>query len=69
MGVRPTFEGISITVEPYLLDFDRDIYGKTLTVSFETMLRPEAKFNGVAALIEQIGRDVDAARAYLTGLG
>jgi riboflavin kinase/FMN adenylyltransferase len=69
VGVRPTFEGISITVEPYLLDFDRDIYGKTLTVSFETMLRPEAKFNGVAALIEQIGRDVEAARAYLTGLG
>lgn len=68
VGVRPTFSGSNITVEPYLLDFDRDIYGQILTVSFEKRLRPEAKFNGIDALIQQIGLDVEAARAYLTGI-
>lgn len=67
VGIRPTFEGdTNITVEPYLLDFDRDIYGQTLEVTFEKMLRPEARFDSIQALIEQIGRDVDETRAYLS---
>ncbi len=68
VGVRPTFNGSNITVEPFLLDFDRDIYGQTLEVTFEKRLRPEARFNTLPDLIAQIGRDVDAARAYLTEL-
>jgi len=68
VGVRPTFNGSNITVEPYLLDFDRDIYGQTLEITFEKRLRPEARFNSLPDLIAQIGRDVDDARAYLTGL-
>lgn len=65
VGVRPHFEGKIVTIEPYLLDFDRDIYGEQLEVTFETRLRPEAKFNSLQDLIDQIGRDVDATRAYL----
>jgi riboflavin kinase / FMN adenylyltransferase len=66
VGIRPHFEGgVNITVEPYLLDFDRDIYGEQLEVTFETRLRPEAKFNSLQELIDQIGRDVDDTRAYL----
>ena len=65
VGVRPHFEGQIVTVEPYLLDFDRDIYGEQLEITFETRLRPEAKFNSLQDLIDQIGRDVDATRAYL----
>src|SRR5690606_32392520 len=38
VGVRPTFDEDDITVEAYLLDFDREIYGEILTVSFETWL-------------------------------
>ncbi len=68
VGVRPTFEGKNITVEPYLLDFDRDIYGQQLEVSFEKLLRPEAKFDNLQDLIDQIGRDVEVGRAFLETL-
>ena len=66
VGVRPQFDGDNITVEAYLLDFDRDIYGQHLTFTFEKYLRPEAKFESVDALVEQINADVQATRAYLT---
>ncbi|HEX2905861.1 MAG TPA: bifunctional riboflavin kinase/FAD synthetase [Phototrophicaceae bacterium] len=66
VGLRPTFEGAtSITVEPYLLDFNRDIYGQQLELTFEKRLRPEAKYNNLQDLIDQIGRDVADTRAYL----
>ncbi len=68
VGVRPTFEGKNITVEPYMLDFNRDIYGAHLEVSFEKRLRPEAKFENLQDLIDQIGRDVEEGRAYLESL-
>jgi len=68
VGVRPTFDGKNITVEPYLLDFNRDIYGEQLEVSFEKRLRPEAKFTNLQDLIDQIGRDVEEGRAYLESL-
>lgn len=66
VGMRPTFTGQGITVESYLLDFDREIYGEHLTVTFEKRLRPEMKFDGIAALVAQIGRDVEAGREWLT---
>ncbi|MBC7811134.1 MAG: bifunctional riboflavin kinase/FAD synthetase [Burkholderiales bacterium] len=66
VGVRPTFEGEGVTVEAYLLDFDRDIYGQKVRLSFETRLRAEQKFNGIQELIAQIGKDVEAGRAYLS---
>lgn len=68
VGVRPTFEGSNITVEPYLLDFDRDIYGERLEVSFEKRLRPEARFSSVDELIAQIHTDVEVGRDYLESL-
>lgn len=66
VGVRPTFEGQSVTVEAHLLDFDRDIYGENLTVTFETRLRAEQRFSGIDALIAQIRADVEAGRIYLS---
>ncbi len=69
VGVRPHFDGRVVTVEPHLLDFDRDIYGAQLEVSFEKRLRPEAKFNSLQELIDQIGRDVAEGREYLLSLG
>jgi riboflavin kinase/FMN adenylyltransferase len=65
VGVRPHFDGSSITVEAYLLDFDRDIYGRQLTVTFDKYLRPEAKFNSLQALIDKINEDVRLGRAWL----
>jgi riboflavin kinase/FMN adenylyltransferase len=68
VGVRPHFDGQTVTVEPYLLDFDRDIYGEQLEVFFEKRLRPEAKFNSLQELIDQIGRDVEEGKRYLLSL-
>lgn len=68
VGVRPHFDGRVVTVEPHLLDFERDIYGQQLEVSFEKRLRPEAKFSSLQELIDQIGRDVREGRVYLQTL-
>jgi riboflavin kinase / FMN adenylyltransferase len=64
LGYRPTMSrGKSDRVlEIYLLDFDSDIYGKDLELRFVRYLRPEKKFEDVAALVRQIERDVQQAR-------
>ena len=49
-------------LEVYLLDFNRDIYGKELELRFVRYLRPEKKFENVDALVRQIERDVQQAR-------
>ncbi len=61
VGTRPTVGGVHVTVEPWLLDFDGDLYGKTLTLEFRAFLRPEQKFDSLEALQQQI--QVDAAQA------
>jgi riboflavin kinase/FMN adenylyltransferase len=64
VGVRPTFKtGRGLLVEAYLLDFEGDIYGQTLRIDFLQRLRGEKRFESVDALVEQMGRDVDDARA------
>lgn len=65
VGISPTFNNKDITVEAYLVDFDRFIYGETLRITFETYLRPEAKYDSLQALIDQIHRDVAEGVAYL----
>src|SRR5262249_39614344 len=64
LGYRPTMTsgGSDRTLEVYLLDFDRDIYGKDLELRFVRYLRPEKKFENVDALVRQIERDVRQAR-------
>ena len=65
IGKRPTFGGGERSVEVYLLDFDRDIYGENLTIELVEHLRPEMKFASPEELAEQIGKDVEHARALL----
>ncbi len=63
VGIRPTFEtGRGLLVEAYLLDFDGDLYGRTLRIAFISRLRGERRFPGVKELIAQMHRDVEAAR-------
>jgi len=66
-GNRPTVDGKTERFEVHLFDFDQDIYGRELSVSFEAFLRPEQTFSGLDALKAQIAADADAARALLTG--
>jgi riboflavin kinase / FMN adenylyltransferase len=64
VGVRPTFgAGRAVLVEAYLLDGEVDLYGHTLRVDFVSRLRGERRFNSAEALIEQMQRDVEEARA------
>lgn len=62
IGTRPTVGGNHVTVEPWLLDFDGDLYGKSLTLEFHKFLRPEQKFTDLNALKAQIQKD--AAETY-----
>lgn len=68
VGIRPTFEGNTITVEPHLLDFDREIYGETLKLTFEQRLRGEQKFDGIESLKTQLHQDIAEGRARLEAL-
>ena len=66
VGVRPTFDKGLPSIEAYLLDFEEDLYGKTLGLSFIRRLRSEKKFAGVAALVAQIRSDARVARRVLS---
>jgi riboflavin kinase/FMN adenylyltransferase len=63
IGTNPHYGGTERRVEPYLLDFEGDLYGKRLVVEVWQRLRDEAAFTSEDELIAQIGRDVDATRA------
>ena len=66
IGVRPTFDSaLGELVEAYLIDFDGDLYGRGLSLEFVRHLRPEAEFDDAEALIQQMSRDVQDARALL----
>ena len=63
LGCRPTVSSKTERIlEIYLLDFERDIYGKDIEVRFIRYLRPEKKFENVEALASQIDLDVKQAR-------
>ena len=64
IGNRPTVGGHRITVEPWLLDFDGDLYGKHLTLSFYAFLRPEQKFPSLDALKEEIIKNAAQTRKF-----
>jgi riboflavin kinase/FMN adenylyltransferase len=66
VGFRPTFGGNTLTVEVFVLDFDGDLYDNLITVWFVHRLRAEKRFATVAALQQQMARDVEKARRILT---
>ncbi|MDN3646991.1 bifunctional riboflavin kinase/FAD synthetase [Pontixanthobacter aestiaquae] len=66
IGIRPQFEPPKELLEPYFFDFSGDLYGQEIEVSFHHFLRPEAKFDSLDDLMEQMQRDCDKARELLT---
>ena len=67
VGRRPTFEADgATTVEVHLFDIEVDLYGQSLALDLVARLRDERRFDGVEALVAQLGRDRDAARAALS---
>jgi riboflavin kinase/FMN adenylyltransferase len=68
IGRRPTvYEDYATTIETHVLDFSANVYGERIRLFFFERLRDERKFPSVTALSEQIGRDVEATRAYFDG--
>ena len=63
IGTNPHYGGTERRIEPFLLDFDGDLYGKRLVVEVWERLRDEAVFDSEQALIAQIAQDVEATRA------
>jgi riboflavin kinase/FMN adenylyltransferase len=66
VGKRPTFGENAVTVETWLFDFEEDIYGKDLEVIPLSQLRQEKKFSGMEELQNQIKKDLESARNYLS---
>ena len=64
VGTRPTVEGNHITVEPWILDFEGDIYGKQLHLLFYKFLRPEQKFASLGELKAEIEKNAEQVRLF-----
>jgi riboflavin kinase/FMN adenylyltransferase len=62
VGTNPHYGGIERRIEPYLLDFEGDLYGRRLVVELWERLRDEAVFESEDALVAQIARDVEGTR-------
>jgi riboflavin kinase / FMN adenylyltransferase len=62
IGTNPHYGGEERRIEPYLLDFDGDLYGRRLIVELWERLRDEQVFQSEQELIDQIARDVEATR-------
>ena len=67
VGTRPTVDGSRALLEVHLFDFNREIYGRHVQVSFLKKLRSERKFESFELLKRQIERDAEQARAFFTG--
>lgn len=66
LGVRPQFAPPRELLEPYFFDFSRDLYGQEIEVAFHHFLRPEAKFDSLDALTDQMERDCAEAKSLLS---
>ena len=67
VGIRPTVDdGDLLTVEPWILDFNGDLYGQRLRVEYYARLRGEQKFSGLQELSEMVFRNADQTREYFS---
>lgn len=66
IGIRPTFDGVSKSLEVNIFEFDQQIYGKTIQVRFIDRIRDEKKFDGAEGLKKQLESDRKAALISLS---
>lgn len=67
IGYRPTVtDSLEAVLEAHILDFDQDIYGRSIEIIFKQKVRDEAKFDGVESLKKQIAIDVAQVREALS---
>lgn len=65
LGTRPTVQGSNITVEPWILDYEGDLYDRELVLQFHYFIRPEMKFPSLEELKTEIHRNAEETRQYL----
>jgi len=65
LGIRPHFDPPAELLEPHFFGFAEDIYGCEIEVALRHFLRPEARFDTLDGLVEQMNRDCDRARDLL----
>jgi riboflavin kinase / FMN adenylyltransferase len=68
VGVRPTFDGTSRSVEVHLLDADEDLYGRELGFRFLHRIRGEQRFDGPDQLVARIRQDIEETRRHLASV-
>ncbi|WP_386683955.1 bifunctional riboflavin kinase/FAD synthetase [Loktanella sp. R86503] len=68
IGVRPMFNGEVPNCETFIFDFKGDLYGQHISVALVDYLRPELKFDGLPALIDQMDADCVKARQILSNV-
>ena len=64
VGTRPTVDGTDPLLEVHLFDFDQDIYGKRLTVTFHHKFRDDVRFDDLDALQVQISKDLEVTKQW-----
>ena len=70
IGQRPTIDQESdISIETFIIDFERDIYNEYITLEVHKYLRPIRTFSNLQAVKEQVEKDVKEAKKYLDMLG
>jgi len=68
IGVNPTFNGITKSMEVHIFDFEEDIYGDAIKVEFVERLRDEKKYPNAEELMIQIKKDVEQAKDILSNI-
>jgi len=64
VGTRPTVGGHRMTVEPWILGFDGDLYGREITLEFHKFLRPERKFDSLEELRAEIRKNAEETKEF-----
>jgi riboflavin kinase / FMN adenylyltransferase len=67
IGTRPTVNGTRRSIEANIFEFDKDIYGETLHISFLKLLRTDSKFNDLESLKHQLQKDKESSLQVLKG--
>lgn len=68
IGIRPSFDPPKELLEPHFFDFAEDLYGQEIDIAFHAFIRPEAKYDGMDALMAQIAVDCDEAKRLLADI-
>ena len=64
IGYNPTVNNNKLSIEVHFIDFDSDLYGKSIEINVHKYLRSEIKFPSLDALKEQLANDLSETRAF-----